>query len=160
LSPFEQFMATATNPPNILIADSQPEIRTALASFAEGEGCRVQVAASAQALIQAVDGNRFDAALVDIDLARSADPNLGTVLSRLRVLDPELPIVVTTACGSVELGLEAVRDGARDFIQKPWDPSRLKMALRTQVELGRALRRLRRLEAENQALRTSLDRRA
>jgi FixJ family two-component response regulator len=78
----------------------------------------------------------------------------------LGVLDPELPIVVTTAYGSVELGLEAVREGARDFIQKPWDPVRLKMALRTQVEFGRALRQLRRLEAENQALRASLNRRA
>jgi DNA-binding NtrC family response regulator len=153
-------MATSTNPPAILIAETLPEIRSALASFAEGEGFRVQVAASARALVQAVDGNRFDVALVDLDLARSADPGGGTILSRLRALDPELPILVTTAHGSVELGLEAVRDGARDFIQKPWDPSRLKMALRTQVELGRALRQLRRLEAENQALRASLGRRA
>jgi DNA-binding NtrC family response regulator len=153
-------MATATNESGILIADTVPEIRSALASFAEGEGYRVQLAASAPELVEAVDRRRFDAALVDIDLARSADPGGGTILNRLRVLDPELPIVVTTAYGSVELGLEAVMDGARDFLQKPWNSSRLKMALRTQVEFGRALRQLRRLEAENQALRASLNRRA
>ncbi len=153
-------MATATNQPGILIADTVAEIRSALAAFAEGEGYRVQVAASAPALVEAVDRSRFDTALVDIDLARSADPGGGTILNRLRVLDPELPIVVTTAYGSAELGLEAVADGARDFLQKPWDPGRLKMALRAQVEFGRALRQLRRLEAENQALRSSLNRRA
>jgi DNA-binding NtrC family response regulator len=157
---FELFMANVTNPPAILIADGQPEILAALASFAEGEGCRVQVAASARELLQAVESVRFDAALVDIDMARSADPSGMTSLSRLRALDPDLPIVVTTAHGSIELGLETVRDGARDFLQKPWDPSRLKMTLRTQVEFGRTLRELRRLKEENQALRASLDRRA
>jgi DNA-binding NtrC family response regulator len=58
-----------------------------------------------------------------------------------------------TAWGSVELAVEAMRAGARDFIQKPWDNARLSAILKTQIELGRALRQGQRLEAENRALR-------
>ena len=64
-----------------------------------------------------------------------------------------LPIVVMTAWGSVDLAVEAMRRGARDFVQKPWDNARLTAIVRNQVELGRALRKERRLEAENEALR-------
>jgi DNA-binding NtrC family response regulator len=58
-----------------------------------------------------------------------------------------------TAWGSVELAVEAMRRGARDFVQKPWDNARLSAILKTQIELGRALRKGQRLEAENRALR-------
>jgi len=74
-------------------------------------------------------------------------------LSRLRALDPTLPVVVMTAWGSVEGAVEAMRRGARDYVQKPWDNARLIATLRTQVELGRALRRSLRLEEENSRLR-------
>jgi DNA-binding NtrC family response regulator len=59
-----------------------------------------------------------------------------------------------TAWGSVELAVEAMRRGARDFIQKPWDNARLSAILKTQIELGRALRKGQRLEAENRVLRS------
>ena len=58
-----------------------------------------------------------------------------------------------TAWGSIEGAVEAMRRGARDYIEKPWDNTRLLHVLRTQVELGRALRRSQRLESENLALR-------
>src|SRR5262249_41974662 len=66
---------------------------------------------------------------------------------------PTLPVIVMTAWGSVDLAVEAMRRGARDFIQKPWDNARLSTILKTQIELGRALRKGQRLEAENRALR-------
>ena len=65
-----------------------------------------------------------------------------------------VPVMVMTAWGSVELAVEAMRRGARDFIQKPWDNDRLMTIVRTQVELAKALRRGQRLEAENRLLRT------
>jgi DNA-binding NtrC family response regulator len=64
-----------------------------------------------------------------------------------------LPVVVMTAWGTVDLAVEAMRRGAGDFVQKPWENARLLAVLRTQVELGRAQRRTRRLEAENALLR-------
>src|SRR5205814_10320109 len=78
------------------------------------------------------------------------------LLARTREIEPALPVVVMTAWGSVDLAVEAMRRGARDFIQKPWDNARLLAVLRTQVELAEALRRGRRLEAENLALRDSV----
>jgi DNA-binding NtrC family response regulator len=93
--------------------------------------------------------------LIDLNYAR--DTTSGSegldLLSRIRAADPTLPVVVMTAWGSVDLAVEAMRRGARDFIQKPWDNARLLAVLRTQVELAEALRRGRRLEAENMALR-------
>src|SRR5206468_4794231 len=75
------------------------------------------------------------------------------LLSRIQGIDPTLPVVVMTAWGSVEVAVEAMRRGARDFIQKPWDNARLLSILRTQIELAQALRKGQRLEAENRALR-------
>ena len=71
----------------------------------------------------------------------------------MRAHDPTLPVVVMTAWGSVELAVEAMRRGARDFVQKPWENARLLTIVRTQIELGRALRRQQRLEAENRLLK-------
>ena len=98
----------------------------------------------------------FDVLLMDLNYAR--DTTSGRegleLLPRVLELDGTLPVVVMTAYGSVEVAVEAMRRGARDFIEKPWDNERLLAILRTQTELGRALRKGRRLEAENLLLRT------
>jgi DNA-binding NtrC family response regulator len=75
----------------------------------------------------------------------------------LAALDATLPVLVMTAWGSVEGAVEAMRRGARDYIQKPWDNARLLTTLRTQVDLARALRRSGKLDAENQRLAHSGD---
>src|SRR4029078_12217853 len=75
------------------------------------------------------------------------------LLNRIQALDTTLPVIVMTAWGSVQLAVEAMRRGARDFIQKPWDNARLSAILKTQIELGRALRKGQRLESETRALR-------
>src|SRR5438132_2668122 len=75
------------------------------------------------------------------------------LLARIQALDSALPVVVMTAWANIELAVEAMRRGARDFIQKPWDNARLAAIIRNQVELGKALRKGQRLEAENELLR-------
>jgi DNA-binding NtrC family response regulator len=110
---------------------------------------------SPAAVLEAVSAQDFDLLLIDLNYTR--DTTSGheglDLLTRLQQLDATLPVVVMTAWGSVELAVEAMRRGARDFIQKPWENARLLTVLSTQIELGRALRKGAQLEAENQLLR-------
>jgi DNA-binding NtrC family response regulator len=146
---------TETRAAQILIADDQPDVLEALRFLIKGEGFRSEAANSPAAVIDAVESRDFDAVLMDLNYAR--DTTSGAegldLLERIQRMDSTLPVIVMTAWGSVELAVEAMRRGARDFIQKPWDNARLATVLRTQIELGRALRGQQRLEAENRALR-------
>src|SRR5256885_2192239 len=144
--------------PRILIADDQADVLAALRLLLKGEHYEIQTAASPKGVVAAVDSQEFDVVLIDLNYARdTTSGNEGLeLLTKLHTIDPTLPVVVMTAWGSVNLAVEAMRRGARDFIQKPWDNARLLAVLRTQVELARALRRGRRLEAENVALRDSV----
>jgi DNA-binding NtrC family response regulator len=144
--------------PRILIADDQADVLAALSLLLKGERFQIESASSPEGVLRTIDTNELDVVLIDLNYAR--DTTSGSegldLLSRIRAADPTLPVVVMTAWGSVDLAVEAMRRGARDFIQKPWDNARLLAVLRTQVELGEALRRGRRLEAENMALRDSV----
>jgi DNA-binding NtrC family response regulator len=141
--------------PTILIADDQADVLEALRFLVKGEGYRSEAATSPAAVIDALESRDFDVVLMDLNYARdttSGQEGLD-LLNRIQALDSTVPVVVMTAWGSVELAVEAMRSGARDFIQKPWDNARLSAILKTQIELGRALRNGQRLEAENRALR-------
>jgi DNA-binding NtrC family response regulator len=141
--------------PCILIADDQPDVLEALRFLIKGEGYQAESASSPAAAIESVESRDFDAVLIDLNYSRdttSGEEGLD-LLHRIQDLDATLPVIVMTAWGSVELAVEAMRRGARDFIQKPWDNARLSAILKTQIELGRALRKGQRLEAENRALR-------
>ncbi|HUK16245.1 MAG TPA: sigma-54 dependent transcriptional regulator [Bryobacteraceae bacterium] len=141
--------------PSILIADDQPDVLEALRFLIKGEGYQAEAVNSPAAVIHAVEARDFDAVLMDLNYTRdttSGQEGLD-LLNRIQGLDSTLPVIVMTAWGSVELAVEAMRRGARDFIQKPWDNARLSAILKTQIELGRALRKGQRLEAENRALR-------
>ncbi|MGH9402419.1 MAG: sigma-54-dependent transcriptional regulator [Terriglobia bacterium] len=146
-----------SNPsPRILIADDQPSVLEALRLLLKGEHYEVETAASPAALLKTLEGADFDALLMDLNYARdttSGQEGLD-LIARLQAIDSTLPIVVMTAWSSVELAVEAMRRGARDFIQKPWDNTRLLAILHGQVELSRALREGQRLEAENRLLRS------
>ena len=141
--------------PRVLVADDQPDILEALKLLLKGEGFRVETAKSPAGIVAALDAQDFDAVLMDLNYAR--DTTSGRegldLLERLRAIDDMLPVIVMTAWGSVEGAVEAMRRGARDYIEKPWDNARLLATLRTQVELGRALRTTQRLEHENRLLR-------
>ena len=107
-----------------------------------------------EALASESVGNSYDALLIDLNYTRdttSGQEGLD-LLSEIVALDSNLPVIVMTAWGNVELAVEAMRRGARDFVQKPWENERLLAILRTQVELHRALQRAERLAAENRLL--------
>jgi DNA-binding NtrC family response regulator len=141
--------------PRILIADDQPDVLTALRLLLKGEGYETETANSPAGLLKAIEEQDFDAVLMDLNYTR--DTTSGKegldLLSRIQTIDSSLPLVVMTAWGSVDLAVEAMRRGARDFIQKPWDNPRLLAIVRTQVELAKALRKRQQLEAENELLR-------
>ena len=146
--------------PRVAVADDQPAILDALALLLEDEGFAVTAARSPQQLLTAVDhasarGPEFDAVLMDLNYTR--DTTSGRegldLLAALQLRDAALPVVVMTAWGSVDGAVAAMRQGARDYVEKPWDDARLVATLRTQVELGRALRRSQTLESENRTLR-------
>jgi DNA-binding NtrC family response regulator len=141
--------------PKILIADDQPDVLTALRLLLKGENYDIMPASSPAAILKIVERQELDLVLIDLNYTR--DTTSGSegleVLSRIGAVDPTLPVVVMTAWGSVDVAVEAMRRGARDFIQKPWDNARLLAVLRTQIELAQALRRSQRLEAENLTLR-------
>jgi DNA-binding NtrC family response regulator len=142
-------------PARVLVADDQPDILQALRLLLRGEGFEVSTAASPAAVAAAVGEQEFDALLIDLNYAR--DTTSGKegmdLLTRVHAVYPSLPVVVMTAWGSVDGAVEAMRRGARDYIEKPWDNARLVATLRAQVELARALRRSERLESENRRLR-------
>ncbi len=141
--------------PKILIADDQSDVLAALRLLLKGEGFQTETASSPAGVLKAVSAHELDVVLIDLNYAR--DTTSGSegldLLTGIQAVNPSLPVVVMTAWGSVNLAVEAMRRGARDFIQKPWDNARLLAVLRTQVELAEALRRGQDLEAENIALR-------
>lgn len=147
------------NPSNhsyrVLIADDQSDIRDALRLLLKRESYETQSAASPAEAISAIEAREFDAVIMDLNYARdttSGQEGLD-LLNRMQALDSTLPVIVMTAWGSVEVAVEAMRRGARDFIQKPWDNARLLTIIRTQIDLRNALRQASRLEAENRLLR-------
>jgi DNA-binding NtrC family response regulator len=145
----------SSSPPSVLIADDQPDVLEALRLLLKAEGFDVQTVTSAPAVLAALERRDYDALLMDMNYARdttSGQEGLD-LLQRLKEIEPDLPIAVMTAWGSVGGAVEAMRRGAQDYIEKPWDNSRLLVTLRNLVELGRALRRTRRLDAENRLLR-------
>jgi DNA-binding NtrC family response regulator len=139
----------------VLVADDQPDVLEALRLLLKAEGFDTQTASSPAGVLKAVQEKDFDLVLMDLNYTR--DTTSGKegldLLTELRGIDDTLPVVVMTAWGSVDGAVEAMRRGARDYIEKPWDNERLLVTVKTQAELGRALRRSRKLEDANKHLR-------
>lgn len=146
--------ANPANPARILAADDQPSILQAIELLLRPQGYVVDTVGSPLWLRDALATTSYDAVLIDLNYTRdttSGQEGLD-LLSEIVAIDSTLPVIVMTAWGSVELAVEAMRRGARDFIQKPWENERLVSILRTQVELHRALQHAERLAAENRLL--------
>jgi len=142
-------------PPRVLAADDQEPILEALELLLRPQGYKVDKVRSPALVREALTRSSYDAVLIDLNYTRdttSGQEGLD-LLSQIVSLDATIPVIVMTAWANVELAVEAMRRGARDFVQKPWENERLLSILRTQVELHRALQRAARLEAENRLLR-------
>jgi DNA-binding NtrC family response regulator len=142
----------------ILIADDQRDVLEALRILLKGEGYQTEAVTSLAGIFNALE--KKDYALLLMDLNYSRDTTSGqeglSAIPKIQEIDNTLPIVVMTAWATIELAVEAMKRGARDFVTKPWDNERLLTIVRTQLELAMALRRGRKLEAENQLLRGSM----
>ena len=146
---------TDNNTPRILAVDDQIDVLEALRLLLKGHGFEVETVTSPAAALAALERRDYDAMLLDMNFTR--DTTSGKegldLLQTLQTLEPNMPVVMMTAWGSVDTAVEAMRRGARDYIEKPWDNARLVSIVATQVELGRALRRTQKLETENKLLR-------
>ena len=141
-------------PSRVLIGDDQADVLEALRLLLKPEGYVIDTAASPAQVMRALELKDYDVVLIDLNYSRdttSGEEGLD-LLKRIRLADESLPVVVMTAWGTVDVAVEAMRRGARDFVQKPWDNERLLAIVRTQTELGRAIRLGRRLELANQAM--------
>jgi DNA-binding NtrC family response regulator len=145
----------SARPARILAADDQPHILEAIELLLRPEGYIVDTAKSPATVRESLASEFYDAVLIDLNYTRdttSGQEGLD-LLSEVVSFDSNLPVIVMTAWGNVRLAVEAMRRGARDFIQKPWENERLLAIIRTQVELHRALQRTQQLEAEARLLR-------
>ncbi len=143
-----------TTPVRILVADDQADILDAFRLLLTDEGYEVVAARSPGEALERLEGQDFDVAILDLNYTRdttSGQEGLD-LMERIRALDPTLPVLLVTAWSSVAGAVEAMRRGARDYIEKPWDDERLLVTVRTQVDLRRALRRSQRLQEANTRL--------
>lgn len=145
--------------PTLLIADDQRDIRESLRLLLKAEGIGCVAAEGPAVALEAARKQRFDAALIDLNYTR--DTTSGAegleLLRELKKLDAELPVIVMTAWGTIDIAVEAMRLGAGDFVEKPWDNQRLVSIVRNQLALGASRRNERRLAAENEMLRGERD---
>jgi sigma-B regulation protein RsbU (phosphoserine phosphatase) len=129
--------------PRVLVAEDQPHVRDALRLLLKSAGFQITDVATPAALLAELSARPYDALLLDLNYTR--DTTSGAegleLLPSIRQLDRTLPVVVMTAWGTVDVAVEALHRGADDFIQKPWDNTRLVSLLRAQMENSRQLRR-------------------
>jgi DNA-binding NtrC family response regulator len=153
-----QAEAEQERPCRLLIADDQPHILEALRLLLKPEGYELEMVRTPGLALEALSLESFDGVLVDLNYTRdttSGQEGLDLV-EKVRQMEPQVPIIVMTAWGNIDLAVEAMRRGAGDFIQKPWENARLLSVLRTQMELHRSLKRTEWLEAENRILRAPM----
>ena len=139
----------------VLIVDDERSVTDGIRHLLSAHGLvGVGAMTPAEALMLA-GSQAFEVALIDLNFEKGQTSGRQglELVTALRSLRPSLPVIVMTAWGSMELVLDALKRGARDFIEKPWDPSRLVGAIRSQIEIGNAVRRVTELEAEVRELR-------
>ena len=139
----------------VLVADDQPHILEAVELLLRPQGIHVECARSPQLVLEALGQSDYDVVLIDLNYTRdttSGQEGLD-LLARIQEIDSRLPVIVMTAWGNINLAVESIKRGARDFIQKPWENDRLLSLIRVHAELRQALRHARQLEMENRLLR-------
>jgi DNA-binding NtrC family response regulator len=139
----------------ILIADDQPSVLDALKMLLRSEGFEVDTVRTPQVVLESIKLREYDVLLLDLNYARDTTSGAEGIelAERIRAIDSQVPVIVMSAWGTINLVVEAMRGGVRDFVQKPWDDERLVTTLRTHAELYQAIRQSHRLEAENKLFR-------
>ncbi len=153
---WRQAISSKVEPIRVLVADDQPHILEAVELLLVPQGFAVDCVRSPQLLLEALGERDYDVLLIDLNYTRdttSGQEGLD-LLARIREYDARLPVIVMTAWGNINLAVESIKRGARDFIQKPWENERLLSLIRVHAELHQALRRARQLEMENRLLRS------
>jgi phosphoserine phosphatase RsbU/P len=143
-------LATAKQPDmamaRVLVADDQAPVLDALNILLKSHGYQTEGVTQPERVLQAVKSGEFDVVLLDMNYTR--DTTAGgeglDLVSQIHAQDENLPLLVMTAWGSVDLAVEAMRRGASDFVQKPWHNSQLLEKLQVQVERSRDLHRAQR----------------
>jgi phosphoserine phosphatase RsbU/P len=146
----ESRSAESTPTARVLVADDQPHVLDALQLLLKSHGYRTEAATHPARVLQALKSCEFDVVLMDLNYTR--DTTAGgeglELVSQIRLIDENLPLVVMTAWSSVDLAVEAMRRGASDFVQKPWHNGQLLEKLETQVERCRSMRQAQRQRAD------------
>ncbi len=146
-------MAESPESPRVLIADDQPDVLDALRLLLRPEGFLTDTVGSPAGIIQALGEREYDLLLMDLNYAR--DTTSGRegleLLSRVRQIDGTLPVVVMTGWGSMETAVEALRQGVRDFVQKPWDNASVLSVVQELTAERQRRRREQRLHEREQA---------
>ena len=129
--------------PRILIADDQPDLLDALRLLLKAEGIHMDAVTSPEAALAALAARQYDLLLMDLNY--TGDTTSGAegmdMLARVQGIDRSLPVIVMTGWGSVDIAVETMRRGVRDFVQKPWDNATLLATLRSEITAGRERRR-------------------
>ena len=152
---WRQIISNKQDKIRVLVADDQPHILEAVELLLSPHGIRVDCVRSPQLLLEALGESDYDVLLIDLNYTR--DTTRGQegldLLARIHEVDARMPVIVMTAWGNIDLAVESIKRGARDFIQKPWENERLLSLIRVHAELHQVLRRARQLELENRLLR-------
>lgn len=145
--------------PRTLIADDEPDILAALRLLLKSDGYEPETVSSPAAVLEAIQRRQYDVVLIDLNYARDTTSGREGIdlISRIQAVDPSLPIVVMTAWGTVDLAVEAMRRGVRDFVRKPWENPRLLQTLRKQVRHARARRNIQHRLADQRRVETQLN---
>jgi len=142
----ETHPVTTSETGRVLIADDQKHILDALQMLLSSCGFSTEAVTHPARVLRAVESRQFDAVLMDLNYTRDiiAGGEGLELVSQIRSMDRLLPVVVMTAWSSVELAVEAMRRGASDFIQKPWENQDLLQKLQNQLSWARGQRRAQR----------------
>ena len=139
---------------SVLVADDQQQIREAIRLLLKSQGLTSYGVGTREAALTAVQSRKWSCAIIDLNFSRdttSGQEGL-TLIKELRALNPELPLIAMTAWGSIPIAVSAIRNGADDFIEKPWENTRLLTVLRAQISLAQSRRRTLQLETERKLL--------
>jgi DNA-binding NtrC family response regulator len=143
----------------LLIVDDNKSILSALELLLQDEFDEVKTIANPNQLPSLIESNEFDLVLLDMNF--SAGVNTGNEglywLSRIREIKPDLEVVLFTAYGDVELAVKALKQGAADFVLKPWDNEKLKATLQNVLKLQQSKKEIKKLKQKESALKSEIN---